>query len=220
MVSRSLLLALCLAGSPVAAGLDLPALAADSSSASSASLAARDVAAAAASAAEQAIKRFLQVDDRLYRGGQPDESGFKALRDLGVTTIVSLRTDDEGAGEQERAIVTGLGMRFVHIPIALRPFDLGSAFTPVSLGKFFEVVDDPANGKVFLHCRRGADRTGTLVSLYRVARQGWTIEKAYDEARDIGMRWWYFPVKGRLKELAATFPLATQAPAQTQPQQP
>jgi hypothetical protein len=39
--------------------------------------------------------------------------------------------------------------------------------------------------------------------MYRVARQGWTPEAAYDEARAIGMRWWHYPVKGYLEDFAA-----------------
>jgi hypothetical protein len=39
--------------------------------------------------------------------------------------------------------------------------------------------------------------------MYRIARQGWTAEAAFDEARSIGMRWWHFPVKGQLESFAA-----------------
>jgi protein-tyrosine phosphatase len=55
---------------------------------------------------------------------------------------------------------------------------------------------------VFVHCKRGADRTGAFIGLYRVVRQGWNVEQAYEEARAIGMRWWYPAVKDELKELA------------------
>lgn len=158
--------------------------------------------------ARELITRFLQVDDRLYRGGQPDAAGFKALRDLGVKTIVTLRTGE--SAEAERKLVTSLGMTFVQIPIAQRPF--GVTLPTEAITRFFEIVDNPASGKVFLHCRRGADRTGTFAGLYRIARQGWDSAKAYDEARGIGMRWWYFPMKDRLKDFAATLPPASATP--------
>jgi hypothetical protein len=44
-----------------------------------------------------------------------------------------------------------------------------------------------------------------FVGLYRVLRQGWDLERAYNEAREIGMRWWYPAVKGELEELARAF---------------
>jgi len=39
--------------------------------------------------------------------------------------------------------------------------------------------------------QRGADRAGVFAALYRMAIQGWTAQKAYDEALDIGMRWYF-----------------------------
>lgn len=158
-------------------------------------------------ATDAPIKRFLRVDARLYRGGQPDAAGYAYLRDVGVRTVVSLRTGDEG----ERAAVEALGMRFVHIPVALRPF--GATVKPDAVARFFQIVDDPSSGIVFVHCKRGADRTGTFVGLYRMARQQWDDDRAYDEARDIGMRWWYFPIRSQLAGWARAIPPAA-APAQ------
>ena len=37
------------------------------------------------------IERFFKVDDRLFRGAQPDLAGFKYLRELGIRTIINLR---------------------------------------------------------------------------------------------------------------------------------
>jgi tyrosine-protein phosphatase SIW14 len=154
--------------------------------------------AAAGVVADAPIKRFMQVAPGLYRGGQPDAEGFRYLRDLGIRTVVSLRNDDS-----ERETVESLGMRFVHIPVTFRP--LGGAMPRESVGQFLDVVDEPAHGPVFVHCKRGADRTGAFVGLYRMVRQGWGPDRAYDEARDIGMRWWYFAVRGQLAALAHPF---------------
>jgi protein tyrosine/serine phosphatase len=33
----------------------------------------------------------------------------------------------------------------------------------------------------FIHCQHGADRTGTMVAVYRVRVQGWTKEDAIKE---------------------------------------
>ncbi|MGE3857940.1 MAG: tyrosine-protein phosphatase [Dehalococcoidia bacterium] len=153
---------------------------------------------------EVPIKRFIRLDADLYRGGQPDAEGFRYLHALGVDTIVSLRNDDS-----ERALVESLGMRWVHIPVTFRPFGWGDDLSQDDVERFLAVVDDPANGTVFLHCQRGADRTGTFAGLYRVLRQGWTLDRAYGEARDVGLRWWYFHVKARMAKYArALTPLA------------
>jgi protein tyrosine/serine phosphatase len=158
------------------------------------------VSAAAEARRDAPVARFEQVGPRLYRGGQPDDSGFAFLRDLGIRTVISLRNDDT-----ERRLVESLGMAFEHIPITFHPLGLGNDFPDAAVERFFALVDNPASGKVFVHCKRGADRTGALVGLYRVTRQDWTLDRAFDEARDVGMRWWHFPVKGKMAALVQTF---------------
>lgn len=154
-------------------------------------------AADSAPALQSSIPRFSQVGERLYRGGQPREQDFAYLRSLGIRTIISLREDD-----RERALVESLGMKFVHIPVTFIAFAPTTRVPQAAVEKFFEVIDDPASGPVFVHCRRGADRTGAFVGLYRMVRENWSAQRAYDEARRIGMRWWYFGVKDQLDEIA------------------
>ena len=137
----------------------------------------------ATASAPPSVVRFERVDERLYRGGQPDAAAFRQLHRLGIRTVVNLRRDDG-----ERRVVEALGMRYVDLSTGLTPFGLGEGIRDEVVRQFFEVVDDEANGPVFVHCRRGADRTGTLVAMYRIARQDWTAEAAYDVARSIGMR--------------------------------
>jgi protein tyrosine phosphatase (PTP) superfamily phosphohydrolase (DUF442 family) len=151
-------------------------------------------------AAPTGLERFARVDARLLRGSQPDEAQFARLRDLGVRTVVNLRNDDS-----ERGIVERLGMRYVGIPVTMHAFGRSGPLSREAVARFFRVVDDPDSGIVFVHCRRGADRTGTFVALYRIARQHWSSDDAYDEARDIGMRWWHYPVKDQLPGLGSAF---------------
>ena len=42
-----------------------------------------------------------------------------------------------------------------------------------------------------------------MVGLYRIAFQGWDGKRAYEEARAMGMRWWYRDLKKQLHEFAA-----------------
>jgi protein tyrosine/serine phosphatase len=155
-----------------------------------------------------AIKRFQQVDARLYRGGQPDAQGFAALQRLGVRTVVNLRHSVD-----EQRLVESAGLRYVALPTHLRPFGVSGGLSAETVRSFFQLVDDESNGPVFLHCRRGADRTGTLVAMYRVARQGWTPEAAYKEARATGMRWWHYPVRRQLEDFAREVAEGGRAPA-------
>ena len=139
-----------------------------------------------------AIPRFQAVTETLFRGGQPTEAGFRFLMQKGIKTVINLREEDD-----ERVLVERLGMKYVHIPL--------SAWEPIpdqAIQTFFGVVRDPARHPVFFHCERGADRTGAMVGLYRIAIQGWDGKRAYQEARAMGMRWWYRDLKKQLYEFA------------------
>ena len=47
--------------------------------------------------------------------------------------------------------------------------------------KFLQVLRDPKNRPVFVHCQHGADRTGLMVAIYRIAVQGWSRQDAIQE---------------------------------------
>jgi protein tyrosine/serine phosphatase len=49
------------------------------------------------------------------------------------------------------------------------------------------LLNDTTSGPVFVHCRRGADRTGTVIALYRIQQDGWENTKALGEAKSYGM---------------------------------
>ena len=161
------------------------------------------------------IERFVKVDDRLFRGAQPDLEGFKYLRDLGVRTIINLRLAKDAERLHEREIVESLGMKYVNIPI-----EDGNFFTrsrripPEAIQSFFQTIDAPESGTVFVHCHRGADRTGALVSFYRIVRHNWDSARAYAEARQIGMRSWYKGLQRQIEEFGRQPPLAFIGPPQ------
>lgn len=142
------------------------------------------------------IPRFQMLDSGLYRGGQPEREGFDYLRKNGFKTIINLRTEND-----EEAIVKELGMNYVHIPIDVK---FWSKIPSPAIEQYFKILNDPANYPIFFHCKRGADRTGALAGFYRIAVQGWEPKKAYTEARQIGMRWWYPAIKKQIRNFNAS----------------
>ena len=144
------------------------------------------------------LERFQQVDEKLYRGAQPDAAAFKRLKDLGIHTVINLRSESDAAKAGEQRLVESLGMRYVSLPIKDGNFFTRSRIIPEdTIRKFFAELD-AAGGRVFVHCRRGADRTGALVAFYRIARNGWENQRAYEEARLVGMRSWYGGLKRQI----------------------
>jgi tyrosine-protein phosphatase SIW14 len=129
------------------------------------------------------VTNFHQVNDHIFRGAQPTDDGFKSLAKLGVKTVIDLReTDSRSAAEKK--VVEGAGMRYINIPLQGM-----SAPSQADVAKVMALFDDPSAGPVFVHCRRGADRTGTVVACYRIAHDGWDNAKALREAKTDGMSW-------------------------------
>jgi protein tyrosine/serine phosphatase len=52
--------------------------------------------------------------------------------------------------------------------------------------RFLKVVTDTNNLPVYVHCQRGADRTGMMCAMYRIVVCGWTKEQAIDEMKHGG----------------------------------
>ena len=140
------------------------------------------------------IPRFQKVADGLYRGGQPNRKGFDFLKNTGVKTVINLTEEND-----EEATVKALGLNYIHIPMTVT---VTSRIDESDIQQYFAVMNNPQNLPVFIHCRRGADRTGAMVGFYRIAYQGWDGKRAFKEARDIGMRWWYPGLKDQLYHFA------------------
>ena len=140
------------------------------------------------------LPNFQEVNARLYRGAQPRAGGLKALAALGVKTVLNLRDDDARAREEGRE-AAALGLRYFNVPIsrAGRP-------SQERIRELMAVLDAPANQPVFVHCKRGADRTGALVAVYRITHDGWTAERALEEAESFGLGFWQRGKKDFIKD--------------------
>jgi protein tyrosine/serine phosphatase len=140
------------------------------------------------------LPNFHQVNARLYRGGQPRRGGLGRLAALGVKTVVNLRDDDDRAQDEERE-ARSLGLRYFNVPIsrAGRP-------GRERIKELMVLIDAPENQPVFVHCKRGADRTGAVIAVYRITHDGWTGEQALDEAEAYGIGFWQHGKKDFIKD--------------------
>ncbi|MBN1910829.1 MAG: dual specificity protein phosphatase family protein [Pirellulales bacterium] len=118
----------------------------------------------------EGVPNLHKVSPTLYRSAQPTALGMKNLKKLGVKTIVNLRSfhsDRDEIGE------TGLAYEHIYMK-AWHPEEK-------EIVRFLQIVTDPKRQPVLVHCQHGADRTGTMCALYRVAVQGWTKDEAIRE---------------------------------------
>jgi uncharacterized protein (TIGR01244 family) len=127
------------------------------------------------------IRNFLRVDANFCTGGQPRLEHLDQLKADGVRAVINLRTPGEHRADEEEARARALGLRYFNIPVVYRdPKD-------EQVAEFLALTDDPANRPTFIHCT-AAIRVGAFWMIRRVLRDGWTVERAEEEARRVGLR--------------------------------
>ncbi|MCY7347185.1 MAG: dual specificity protein phosphatase family protein [Pyrinomonadaceae bacterium] len=140
------------------------------------------------------LPNFSQVNAKFYRGAQPTENGVKELARMGVKTIINLRGEDKNA-QKEKLWANRAGIKFIAV-------NLNNWFKPktADIENIVKEIDAADNQPVFVHCKRGADRTGTVVAVYRIAHDNWTAREANDEAEKFGFGWWQFWMKDYIND--------------------
>ena len=112
---------------------------------------------------------------------EPSAEGFRQLARVGIHTVLDLRAEG-GRATLEEHLVRSLGMQYMNVPLAGY-----QAPTPAQIAVALRILENPLLAPVFVHCRRGADRTGTIMALYRIVHDHWTNQQALDEARHMRM---------------------------------
>jgi protein tyrosine phosphatase (PTP) superfamily phosphohydrolase (DUF442 family) len=160
------------------------------------------------------IRNFDEVNEHVYRGGQPTSAGFAYLAKLGVKTIVDLREPGERSKAEERA-VTALGMHYVNVPM--------TGLTPpndAQTAKILGLLEDGSSGASFVHCWRGADRTGAVIAAYHIDHDNWDNPRALKDARAHGMRFFQIPRERYISEFHRQLATAVSAHAAAAPVMP
>ena len=146
-------------------------------------------AAYAAPVAVFGVPKYAVVNDRVSRGGQPSGEGFRNLAASGVRTVVDLQEKGERS-KDEKHLVEALGMKYINVPMK-------GMKTPEEkqISRVLKALQNEKAGPVFIHCKRGADRTGVAIACYRMEHDGWSNREALQEARNRGMYWYQLPLQ-------------------------
>jgi protein tyrosine/serine phosphatase len=143
---------------------------------------------------DEHLPNFHRINENLFRGGQPTAEGVKRLAELGIKTIINFRDARENV-EREKQYAEAHGLRFINLHLSN-----WFAARDEEIHAIIDVIRNPEHQPVFIHCKRGADRTGTVVAVYRMLFDGWTDKEANREAKERGIGWWQVWMKDYIKD--------------------
>ena len=128
----------------------------------------------------EGVPNLYWVANELYRGDQPSPQGMQNLKELGLKTIINLRSF-----HSDRDEIGDTGLAYEHITMkAWHPEEKEAV-------RFLKIVTDPQRTPVLVHCQHGSDRTGAMIAIYRIAVQGWSKAEAIREMTEGGFGFHY-----------------------------
>ena len=159
------------------------------------------------------IRNFGKMDDRFYRGAQPNEEDYKDLKALGVKTVIDLQ---DHPTSYEKRDVEALGMRYVNIPMSDSSYPKEE-----QIQAFLKLVNNPSTGTFFAHCAGGRHRTGVVGAIYRFKVNHWSYDQAYAEMKDYDFytRWGHGDLQKYVQDYAQRMPANATAAAGAQNKQ-
>jgi protein-tyrosine phosphatase len=104
-------------------------------------------------------------------------------------------------------VVTQAGMKYANVPM--------TGLTPPTLAeitRILAIMGGSSDAPVFVHCKRGADRTGAVIAAYHINYQGWDNARALKDAKAHKMSSLQFPRQNYIKTFR---PLTIEAKAPT-----
>lgn len=127
----------------------------------------------------------------LYRSGQMSLDGLKhVIHDHEIKTVITLR--DAHVQEElppdlaEEEFCKAEDITHYRIPPRTWSMTFGSVPAEKGVRKFLQVMDDPRNYPVLIHCMAGSHRTGAYCAIYRMEYEHWSNAQALAEMKDYG----------------------------------
>jgi protein tyrosine phosphatase (PTP) superfamily phosphohydrolase (DUF442 family) len=127
------------------------------------------------------------TEGKVYKSGtMPPAQMAKVARELGLRTVIDLRTYTPGQDstnttdlqviQAEETALGSVGVRHIFLPTPQVP-------TAETVDRFLKVMNDPANLPTLIHCYHGIGRTELFVAVNRIEFEHWSNEKARGATR-------------------------------------
>lgn len=121
------------------------------------------------------VPNLHKITTNLYRSAQPTAEGIKSLQKMGIKTVINLRSFNS---DKDELADTGIVGEQIFM----------KAWHPErkEVVRFLQIVTDEKRLPLLFHCQHGADRTGIMCAIYRIAVQGRSKEEAIREMKEGG----------------------------------
>ena len=124
---------------------------------------------------------ILCIDDKPTLGGQPSGDAYAKASANGFRSVLTLRSPKEGVDMlRERFLVENNRMRYFNIPTAK------SLPNTKQVDEFLQLATDPNNHPMLVNCAF-AERVAPYMVIFRIKEEGWTEDKALEEAVRLGL---------------------------------
>lgn len=143
-------------------------------------------------------KRFRVVTEgKMYRSGCMTGNGLAAaIKDYKIRTVLNLMEEAPDpllkphffapASVKESEVVEKAGARMVTLTVKYLPRNKARTERPETIERYLELLDNPDNYPILVHCKAGLHRTGVLIAVYRMEYEGWTRQQALAEVKANG----------------------------------
>ena len=102
----------------------------------------------------------------------PPDQLLSVASEHGIRTVIDLRpAEDAEAIEAERLTLADSELKYIHLPMRHDPAE-------ETVLAFLNIVGDPANRPVLVHCHHGTGRSVLLASLFRIEFENWDNDTA------------------------------------------
>ena len=120
----------------------------------------------------QSIRNFVQLTDLIGTAGQPAPEQLPLVKQAGYESVINLALPDHAdAVPAEGALVTGLGLNYIHLPV---PFDRP---LPGHVLRFCRLLQALEGTPVLVHCIMNY-RVSAFMFHYLHTMAGWSVKAA------------------------------------------
>ena len=121
------------------------------------------------------VPNFYRITPNIYRSAQPSAEGMRSLDEMGIKTVINLRNFHSDKEE-----LNGTGLKGVDVPMNTWHAEVEDVV------RVLQILRNTNDAPFLIHCQHGADRTGTVVAMYRIVVQGWSKKAALAEMTEGG----------------------------------